>query len=263
MSDPPLTPSLEPWPGEQGSGRRSEILRPAQIFDPVARALDVIGDRWSLVLVRQLLAGPKGFQDLRVRTGIAPKVLSSRLRQLRSDGFVETEPQGNRSIYRASDKGRSLEPIISAIARWWVREGITALEVDATRFTETSALSVLETLPNLLRAEQSRTARVVFEIRLSGRGGGVWTVEIKDGRCEIRPEFAEGADVRYTASARDWCAVALGVLDAKEAVKSGRLHKEGGPQAMDEFFHQIARPEATFPPESTPERTPKQEGETP
>jgi DNA-binding HxlR family transcriptional regulator len=247
--------AVESFSAGEGSGGRAEILRPAQIFDPVARALDVIGDRWSLVLVRQLLLGPKGFQELRVRTGIAPKVLSSRLRQLRSDGFVEPVPQGNRSIYRVTEKGQTLAPIISSIARWWVREGISALDVDATRFSETSALSVFEALPNLLRDEQARSAKVVFEIRLSGRGGGVWTVEIKQGRCEIRPEFAEGADVRYTASARDWCAVALGVLDAKEAVKSGRLHKEGGPQAMDEFFHQIARPE--------PERTPTRRGETP
>jgi DNA-binding HxlR family transcriptional regulator len=247
--------AVESSSAEEGSGGKAEILRPAQIFDPVARALDVIGDRWSLVLVRQLLLGPKGFQELRVRTGIAPKVLSSRLRQLRSDGFVEPVPQGNRSIYRVTEKGQTLAPIISSIARWWVREGISVLDVDATRFSETSALSVFEALPNLLRDEQARSAKVVFEIRLSGRGGGVWTVEIKQGRCEIRPEFAEGADVRYTASARDWCAVALGVLDAKEAVKSGRLHKEGGPQAMDEFFHQIARPE--------PERTPTRRGETP
>jgi DNA-binding HxlR family transcriptional regulator len=247
--------AVESFSDGVGSGRKAEILRPAQIFDPVARALDVIGDRWSLVLVRQLLLGPKGFQELRVRTGIAPKVLSSRLRQLRSDGFVEPVPQGNRSIYRVTEKGQTLAPIISSIARWWVREGISALDVDATRFSETSALSVFEALPNLLRDEQARSAKVVFEIRLSGRGGGVWTVEIKQGRCEIRPEFAEGADVRYTASARDWCAVALGVLDAKEAVKSGRLHKEGGPQAMDEFFHQIARPE--------PDRTPTRRGETP
>ncbi len=94
MSETQLTAPAESTSSEQGSERKSEILRPAQIFDPVARALDVIGDRWSLVLVRQLLAGAKGFQELRVRTGIAPKVLSSRLRQLRSDGFVETEPPG-------------------------------------------------------------------------------------------------------------------------------------------------------------------------
>ncbi len=238
-SQPP--PPIEIPPAEEDSSRKGEIPRPAQIFDPVARALDVIGDRWSLVLIRQLLASAKGFQELRQRTGIAPRVLSSRLQQLRSDGFVETEPHGSRSIYRVTEKGRSLEPIISSIARWWVREGISGLDIDPSRFTETSALSVLETLPNLLRDETDRAAKVVFEIRLTGKGGGVWTVAIDAGRCEIREEFAEGADVRYTATACDWCAIALGVLDAKEAVKSGRLHKEGGPQAMDEFFHQIAR----------------------
>jgi len=209
------------------STRRGEILRPAQIFDPVARALDLLGDRWTLVLVRQLLGGAKGFQELRVRTGIAPKVLSSRLRQLRSDGFVDTEEKGSRSVYCVTGKGRTLAPIISAIASWWVREGMGVREVDAVQFTETSALSVLEALPNLLR-----------------EGGGVWTVEIDDGECSVREEFAAGADVRYTATARDWCAVAIGLLDAKEAVKEGLLHKEGGPQAMDEFFFQVGRPPA-------------------
>jgi DNA-binding HxlR family transcriptional regulator len=253
MSEPQLHPPAEIPGTVEDSSRRGEILRPAQIFDPVARALDVIGDRWSLVLIRQLLAGAKGFQELRQRTGIAPRVLSSRLRQLRSDDFVETEPHGSRSIYRVTEKGRSLEPIISSIARWWVREGISVLDVDASRFTETSALSVLEALPNLLRDENARAAKVVFEIRLTGQGGGVFSVAIDAGRCEIREEFAEGADVRYTATARDWCAVALGVLDAKEAVKSGRLHKEGGPQAMDEFFHQIARPKRNEKRESNQE----------
>ena len=170
---------------EGASGRKAEILRPAQIFDPVARALDLLGDRWTLVLVRQLLGGPKGFQELRVRTGIAPRVLSSRLRQLRSDGFVETEPQGNRSIYRATEKGETLAPIIASIARWWVHEGMSVREIDAAQFTETSALSVLEALPNLLREERARGVHVVFEIRLSGEGGGVYTVEIDDGSVVV------------------------------------------------------------------------------
>ena len=103
MTEPVRQPDTREGEGlatEGSSGRKAEILRPAQIFDPVARALDVLGDRWTLVLVRQLMGGPKGFQELRVRTGIAPKVLSSRLRQLRSDGFVTTEEKGSRSIYR-------------------------------------------------------------------------------------------------------------------------------------------------------------------
>ena len=237
----PLDDEARPAP------RRGEILRPNQIFDPVARALDVLGDRWTLVLVRQLLGGPKGFQELRVRTGIAPKVLSSRLRQLRSDGFVDTEDVGSRSLYVVTRKGTTLAPIIASIAGWWVREGLSVRDVDASQFTETTALSVLEALPNLLREDRARGAHVVFEIRLSGEGGGVWTVAIEDGVCSVREDFADGADVRYTATARDWCGVALGLIDAKEAVKDGRLHKEGGPQAMDEFFFQVGRAKGARP----------------
>ena len=83
------------------------IPRPGGIFDPVARALDVIGERWTLVLVRQLFSGPKGFQELRVRTGIAPRVLSARLRQLVAQGFVETVSERGRSLYAVTARGRS------------------------------------------------------------------------------------------------------------------------------------------------------------
>ncbi|HIG00656.1 MAG TPA: transcriptional regulator, partial [Myxococcales bacterium] len=131
------------------TGQRPSIPRPGEIFDPVARGLEAIGDRWTLVLVRQLLGGPKGFQELRVRTGIAPRVLSLRLKRLVADGFVETQTQGARSLYAVSPRGRSLEPIIAATARWWVHHGIEDLEIDTGRFTETSAQSVVEALPFL------------------------------------------------------------------------------------------------------------------
>jgi DNA-binding HxlR family transcriptional regulator len=220
---------------------RPPILRPAKIFDPVARALDAIGERWTLVLVRQLLDGPRGFQELRVRTGIAPRVLSSRLRQLVSDGFVETVQEGSRSLYAVTERGRSLEPIVAAIARWWVHHGVQELDVDAGSFTETSPQSILESLPFLLREDRARAVDLTFEVRLEGVGGGVWTVRIQDGACRVRPGFAERADVRYTADSRTWCAVALGLLDARDAVKRGLVIKDGGRDAMDHYFHQISR----------------------
>lgn len=221
---------------------RLPIPRPGEVFDPVARALDLIGDRWTLVLVRQLLRGPVGFQDLRVRTGIAPRVLSTRLRQLIAAGFIEAaELDGGRSAYAVTDRGRSLEPIIAAIARWFVDCAIAELDLDLERFTETSPLSILESLPFLLREPAARGADVTFEIRLTGEGGGVWTVHIHDGACTVEPGFVREADVRYTADSRAWCGVALGLLDAREAMNRGLLHKEGGRQAMDHYFHQPAR----------------------
>ncbi len=222
---------------------RSAIPRPGEVFDPVARALDVIGDKWTLVLVRHLLGSPRGFQELRQRTGIAPRVLSNRLRQLSADGFVrQVEAEKGRSVYETTERARELEPIISQIARWYVHHAVEDLDLDIQQFTETSPLSILESLPFLLKEEAAKTADVTFELRLTGEGGGVWSIRIAEGQCRVEEGFASGADVRYTADARIWCAVALGLLDARDAAKRGLLEKEGSREAMDPYFHQLARP---------------------
>lgn len=220
----------------------ASVLKPHGIFDPVARGLDVVGDRWTLVLVRHLLRGPRRFQELRKRTGITPRVLSSRLRQLVADGFVEAVAEGSRSLYGLTEQGLSLEPIIVAIGRWWIQHGLEDLDVDARAFGRTSAQSVLDSLPFMVREDAARDADLRFEIRLTGEGGGVWTVHVHDGTCDVIPGFVEGADVRYTADARLWCRVALGLVDAREVHAKGLLVKEGGREAMDRYFHQVARP---------------------
>ena len=219
------------------------FLRPGQIFDPVGRALDVVGDRWSLVLIAQLLRGPRGFQELRALTGIAPRVLSARLRQLVERGFVAPGNDGARGGYAITDHGRSLEPIIKALGRWWILHGVGDLTVEPERFNETSPLSVLDALPFMVRGEDTRDVDITFEIRLTGEGGGVWAVRVHDGGCTVTPGFAEHAEVRYTADARVWCAVALGLLDAREAIARGQFVKDGGREAMDRYFHQVGHPE--------------------
>jgi hypothetical protein len=82
---------------------------------------------------------------------------------------------------------------------------------------------------------------LTFEIRLTGSGGGVWSVRVHDGACDVRPGNALRADVRYTAEARDWCGLALGLLDARDLHRRGLLVKEGGRAAMDHYFHQVSR----------------------
>ena len=224
------TPASEPTP----------IPKPGEVFDPVARGLDLIGERWTLVLVRHLLLGPLGFQELRQRTGIAPRVLSTRLRQLAARGLVEPARDGARSVYALTALGRTLEPIVAAIARWWVFYAVEARHVGAEQFTETSAQSIVESLPFLLRDDRP-AGDITFELRLTGTGGGVWTVRVEDGVASARVGFADGADVRYTADARVWCGICLGLLDARDTVKRGLMTKEGG-QSLARYFHQIGEP---------------------
>ena len=206
MSDRIPTPgtSAAPHPAPGGAS----IPRPAGIFDPVGRALDTIGDRWTLSLVRQLLLGPVGFQELRKRTGIAPRVLSGRLRQMIADGLIETVSDGARSHYAVSDRGRSLEPVVVALGRWWIQHGIEDFHVDMGRFTETSVQSVMHSLPLMLREERAQGVQVLFEVRLTGDGatpgqgnadGGVSPAPAHLSRCD-GPSPPECGQIRSSSA---------------------------------------------------------------
>ena len=93
-----------------------------QHFCPAARALEVIGEKWSLLVVRDLLAGPRRFGDLRRSlASITPKWLSVRLRALESAGVVEREAASQREVwYRLTPKGQALAPVIDALVAWGI-----------------------------------------------------------------------------------------------------------------------------------------------
>lgn len=101
-----------------------DVPRPSkrsyQHFCPAARALETIGERWSLLIVRDLLAGPRRFSDLRRSlAAITPKWLSARLRALEADGIVTREVAGEREVwYRLTPKGQALEPVFDALLVW-------------------------------------------------------------------------------------------------------------------------------------------------
>jgi len=93
-----------------------------QHFCPAARALEVIGEKWSLLIVRDLLAGQRRFGDLRRSlASITPKWLSVRLRALESAGVVEREAASQREVwYRLTPKGQALAPVIDALVAWGI-----------------------------------------------------------------------------------------------------------------------------------------------
>ena len=93
-------------------------------FCPAARTLETVGDRWSLLIVRDLLAGPRRFNDLhRLLTNVTAKWLTIRLRQLESHGIVTRDHQpGRREVrYELTDKGRDLAPVLEALVTWGLK----------------------------------------------------------------------------------------------------------------------------------------------
>ncbi len=94
-------------------------------YCPIAAGLDVVGDRWVLLICRELLMGDLRFTDLRAALpGIAPNLLSERLRALQAEGLVTTAelpPPAARTVYRLTDSGRSVVPVLRAMARFGVQ----------------------------------------------------------------------------------------------------------------------------------------------
>lgn len=89
---------------------------------PVALALDVVGDRWALLIVRELFAGPKRFTDLATGLpGVGSAVLSERLRQLEQNGLIARRrlgPPAPALLYQLTSHGRALDPILTGLAQW-------------------------------------------------------------------------------------------------------------------------------------------------
>jgi DNA-binding HxlR family transcriptional regulator len=88
----------------------------------IARALDVVGERWALLVVRELLLGPKRFTDLRAGLPhLSPDILSQRLRDLETAGVLEHHklpPPASAQVYALTARGRELEPVVLALGRW-------------------------------------------------------------------------------------------------------------------------------------------------
>jgi DNA-binding HxlR family transcriptional regulator len=104
---------------------------PTPTNDLLVEAVEQIGDRWSLLVVDALLAGPRRFGDLQAEIeGLAPNILSKRLKQLEADGLVVAEPYSQRPLrhaYRLTASGEELAGVLRLLAQWAAsRRGSTA-----------------------------------------------------------------------------------------------------------------------------------------
>ncbi|MBM7057807.1 winged helix-turn-helix transcriptional regulator [Streptomyces durocortorensis] len=115
---------------------------------PVARTLDLVGDRWSLLIIRDAMDGARAFTDFQHRTGIARNILTDRLRRLIERGILErqTAPTGRRQNYALTDAGRDLFAVIVAARQWGERHAFAPAETHSVLVDE-SGLPLPELRP--------------------------------------------------------------------------------------------------------------------
>ncbi|WDV50242.1 helix-turn-helix domain-containing protein [Streptomyces coeruleorubidus] len=105
---------------------------------PVARTLDLVGDRWSLLVIRDAMDGARSFTEFQRRTGIARNILTDRLRKLAAHGLLaqRTAPSGRRQEYVLTDAGRDLFPVIVTLRQWGERHAFAPGEAHSTLVDE-------------------------------------------------------------------------------------------------------------------------------
>ena len=189
----------------------------------VARSLDVIGERWALLIVRELLLGPKRFNDLLAGLdGASPNVISQRLRELTGSGVIRQRdlgPPARVRVYELTDWGRELEPVVLHLGQWGTRAPLPA----GARWG----------LDSLLLALQANADPAVVNGRYELRvGTDVFTVDGTSGSVRMRRGTADRPDAALTTDVDALHAVALGKRSIAEGVESGDLRLDGDPQAI-------------------------------
>src|SRR3954447_3511793 len=160
----------------------------------VARALDVVGERWALLIVRELLLGPKRFTDLRAGLPhVSPAVLSQRLRELEEAGVLQRTtlppPAGSR-VYELTDRGLGLEPVVLALGRWGSAAPVPPGE---PRMSEDALVIALKTMIDPAAADGLEKR---YELRLNQQR---FRVDVADGGLDAARGPADGADATIEA----------------------------------------------------------------
>jgi len=189
----------------------------------VARALDVVGERWTLLLVRELLTGPKRFKDLLGGLpGIGTNLLAARLKALEGHGVVRRAtlpPPAGSGVYELTEMGRSLEPAVMALSRWGSR-----LIEEPRDGDECRPAWVVMAIRSLFEPGAAGGLRETYELRIDGEA---FQLRVDGGSVEVRQGCADAPDVVVSGGADTFLALSAGRLAPGEALESGELRIEG------------------------------------
>ena len=179
----------------------------------IARALDLVGERWALLVLRELVLGPQRFTDLREGLpGIATNVLSQRLRQLERDGIVTRRrlaPPAASTVYELTEYGQELVPIMLDLGRWGARS-MGPRQPEQTRHGRWFAVAMKAFHDP--KAAADVTASVAVDL-----GDAQVTLRLDQGQLDVVPGLDGEADLSITADSDTLVAYLSGAADTLDA----------------------------------------------
>lgn len=197
-------------------------------FCGVARALDLVGERWTLLIVRELLLGPRRYTDLAAGLpGIGQGLLAARLKALESRGLVARRrlfPPASSIVYELTDAGRGLEPVIDGLARWgahWLDE---PSEGESVR-----PRWLMYAMKSRYDREAARGVHDVYEFRLDREP---FHVRVDDGEVEVADGTIRGADLLVQGEVRAFLEAAMHPERTPQLLAENRIEVEGEPDAL-------------------------------
>ena len=214
----------------------------------LARTLDVAGDRWTLLIVRELAPGPRRFTDLvDGLPGISRKLLTERLRALESDGLVarrELPPPAARQVYELTDDGRDLAHAMAPLIAWGARRLGERKPSESFR-PRWPAVG----MAGLADREAASGVREAYQILV---GDAAFHFRVDDGSVELRDGWAQDPAVTLTTDEETWADFVTGKIRFSPATATGALSVAGDPQAVKRLRkifsrdHMLAQAEATI-----------------
>jgi DNA-binding HxlR family transcriptional regulator len=193
----------------------------------LARALDAVGDRWTLLIVRELAPGPRRFTDLiDGLPGISRNLLTERLRALERDGMIarqELPPPAARQVYELTDDGRDLAHAMGPLIAWGGRR-----LGDRTPGESFRARWPAVAMSALADREAAKGVSETYQY-LVGESAFHFTVD--DGSIQLHDGRAEDPAVVLTTDEETWADIASGKITASSAAATGALNVAGDPQA--------------------------------
>ena len=187
------------------NSRQKEEKRRYEDACGLAHALDLLGERWAMLVLRELAYGPRRFSELKSDlTGISANVLTQRLTELESRGLVrktKLPPPASVQVYEATDWGLEAVPIIASLGRWAAR---SPLHDPTLRMSHVSVIMSFQTLISAKRAKDFK-GRVCFRF-----GEASYVTSIADGRLEVDRRDCDNCDVTFIGAPSDVAAVIHG-----------------------------------------------------